>query len=86
MDEKKTRKALSTVKTRPAIMRLNVKPEYPFVTDKKGDVKEFENSGMAKDYFAKQFADKINITATVYVKDEILEFIHKTPIIKAIKA
>jgi len=86
MEEKKTGKKLSTVKTRPAIMRLNTKPEYPFIRDGKGDIKEFENSGEAKEYFTEQFSNKTDVTATIYVKDEVLEFIHTKPVVKAVKA
>ena len=67
-------------------MRLNIKPEFPFVKDLNGDVREFENSSKAKNYFTEQFSNRTEITATVYVKDEVLEFIHTKPLVKAVKA
>ena len=84
------RKKLSTVETRPAIMQIHTVKGSNWVREERDEtgtpIKEFENRSEAKAYFSKEFISQTDITATVYVKDETLEFIHKEPVVKAVKA
>ena len=81
----KTRKVLSTVETRPAILHV-IGGDTPFIQDENGDAKEFKNRKEAKAYFAKTFKSFPDTVGITYVMDEMLRFVHKTPTVKAEKA
>ena len=88
--KEENRKKLSTVKTRPAIMLVHTKTGDDWVLNGENEsgpgIREFENRGEAKKYFTNRYINNTDVKATVYVKDETLEFIHKEPVVKAVKA
>ncbi len=96
MEEKKKKepkfRKLSTVETRPAVLQIHAVGKNEgyrkdsFIVEN-GKVKEFKNRSVAKEFFVITYAEKNpDVKATVFVKDEELEFINKQPSLKTTKA